>query len=161
MREYVPSIHLPSDYFTWDRTIELTELLGPRAEALPIRLWLYCAKNAQMDGKLAHEAMAGLERRLQWWGEKGLATKTLKDSLFLMYAGDYHVVVDWPEVGGHILKARAKSLHAINSRWNHAPRNTPSITPSIGWEGAAGGLSSARPPRTPNDNTNDRRITHD
>lgn len=151
-------IHLPADYFTWERTTELTDVLGRNAEALPIRLWAYCGKNPRVEGKLTHEVMARLEGKLGWWGEKGLAVKALKDALFLMPAGDYTLVVDWPDVGGHILKNKARTEAATKSRWPNTLRSPLRITPRSGSTEKHG--SSSENPLGPL-NVNDRRMTHE
>lgn len=125
------SIHVPVDYFDWRKTRDLVRLLGEGSELLPIRLWCHCGEHPEDAGKIAENLLHKIEPVMEWRGSRGAAIDALKETLFLMAVLPGEVqVVDWLVVGGHILKNKARAIHAINSRYGRTPSNTRSTTPS-------------------------------
>lgn len=121
-------VNLDPDYFTHPKTVRLVGLLGPHAELLPIRLWVYCAKHHPVSGALSGYSAQELEAVIGWQGPPGKAADGLIKVGFLKTQPDGYLIHDWKDHEGHIAAFAKRARHANRVRWEHL-RRSPSGSP--------------------------------
>jgi hypothetical protein len=110
------TINVDLDYLDHWKTELVQEMLGPGADALPVRLWLYTARFHAEKGEITGTAAKILERRLRWWGEQGKAVQALTECGFLEQIDGGYRVHDWLDHNRHVHTFRARGKKARASQ---------------------------------------------
>ncbi len=122
-------LNLDPDYFDHPKTRRLIGILGPGAEALPLKLWCHCAKYHAETGLFKDYSAEEIEALVNWSGEKGAMVAAMTKVGFLQKNNDGYEINDWLDHEGHIAKFKKRSKLAAKARWNKILK--PSITTSI------------------------------
>ena len=73
----MPYLNLDPNYPDHPKTVRLIGLLGDMADALPIRLWSYCARIHPKDGSLKGYQDSEIEAIIKWRGAPGKAIESM------------------------------------------------------------------------------------
>ena len=117
-------VNLDPDYFSHPKTVRLTGLLGRNAEALPIRLWCYCARYHAEDGRLTGYSPQEIERAVGWWGKSGVMVEALVTVGFLEHTAAGYGCHEWLDHQGHLIALKRRGQQAAKARWKqllHTP----------------------------------------
>ena len=123
----MPSINLDLDYPDHPKTKRLVAILGRGSEAIPIRIWCYCAKYHKKDGSLADYSPAELEALADWRGTPGKALAALLRVGFLDSTPEGIKVHDWEEHAGHLSLYHEAAKAAANARWAKRAPKKPTL----------------------------------
>lgn len=130
----MPSLNLDLDYLTNRKVLRLVGLLGPEAFIIPIRLWLYVAKNHPETGRLKGYSIREIESILNWTGQPGTCVKALATTRMMNRdRGKQWSVNDWSEHAGHLIFYKRRASLAAKARWaklENASSNATSIDAS-------------------------------
>lgn len=113
----MPSINIDLDAFDHPKFRLLTDILGPGAEIIPVRIWLHCGKYHTEDGRLTRYTTKVLEAIGGWRGAHGKAVKALAEVGLLDAIEGGFQVHDWKEHAGHLWAYKVRGKKAIEKRW--------------------------------------------
>lgn len=123
-------INIDLDYFEHRKTKRTVGLLGRGADLLPIKLWRFCGKYHQDDGKLIGYSEQEIESACDWWGEKGKMVEAFLAVVWLEKIEGGFQVHDWLEHQGHLKAYKQRAKDASKARWSKL-HHASSIAPSI------------------------------
>ena len=155
----MPYLNLDPSYPEHPKTIRLIGLLGEMADALPVRLWAYCARVHPRDGYLKGYSSAEVEAIIKWRGEPDLAVKSFVSVGFIRKVVGGYICNDWKDHEGHLEAFSRRGKQAAKKRWSsyatsiassNAKKilsNTPAVpaVPTIPTNGLAGSGDLAKP----------------
>lgn len=115
----MPSINLDINYLENIKTKRLVAKFGRRAEMVPIRIWLYAAKNPNSNGKLMGYTASEMRMVCGWAGNISPLIDCLINVGFLDRIGDNdYQIHDWENHQGHILAFSERGIIANRKRWD-------------------------------------------
>lgn len=112
----MPSFNVDFNYSDHPKVLRLIGRLGNGADAIPVRLWNFCAKFFGNDGLIRGYSLEELEASLRWWGEAGKCIDALVALGFVEVVVEGIQVHDWSENQPHIKAYREKAKRMNEQR---------------------------------------------
>src|SRR6185369_14826375 len=129
---------LDVSYHEHPKTIRLMALLGPLADALPVRLWAYCAKVHPKDGAMIGYKASEVEAAIRWRGKPGKAVRAMLSTGFIQRVDNGYACHDWHDHEGHLEAFSRRAKAGAKASWDkyasstdkHSSSNAPTV-PSL------------------------------
>lgn len=131
----MPCINLDLEYFSHRKILRLCAKLGPWAEIIPIKLWVYTGKfhpeSGLLTGYSPEELIAIIGVRTEADRDATSILQALLDCGFLVTAVGGYQVHQWLEYQGHIAAFSIRGKTAAKKRWAKLSEFTQNDTTSI------------------------------
>ena len=114
----MPYLNLDPSYPEHPKTIRLIGLLGEMSDAIPVRLWAYCARVHAENGTMLGYTESEIESVLKWRGEPGKAVSALVHVGFLERLENGFQCHDWLDHEGHLEALSRRAKTAAKARWS-------------------------------------------
>lgn len=114
----MPYLNLDPNYPEHPKTIKLIAWLGELGDAIPIRLWAYCARIHPKDGHMKGYSEDAVETVIRWRGEQKKAVNGLIAAGFIRKTKSGFICTDWRQHQGHLEAFSRRGRAAAKARWN-------------------------------------------
>jgi uncharacterized protein (DUF3820 family) len=124
----MPSLNLDLNFEDHPKTRRLIGILGDDADALPVRLWLYCGRIHPKDGRMKGYSIGEVEAAMRWRGEPGVAVAAMLKVAYIKKTASGYECVDWLQHEGHLKAFSERGRKAATARWSKLSKKDCSAT---------------------------------